>query len=88
MNTNEWRTRWENAFIYGLVCTIMVCSTLFAISAYLNSAANELALRVDRNAAVAVEEARTSRELLCDILSKAQTKQIRKAVKAHCPEVT
>lgn len=54
MDTTLRKTRWQNAFIYALVTTVMVLGSASIISVYAGEGQRELAERVDENAAIAV----------------------------------
>jgi hypothetical protein len=63
------RDRWlaaseraKNAFIYGLVTTIMLTASIFTVSAFLGAENQKLAQRVDHNAEVAV---RATDSIIC-----------------------
>lgn len=52
MEATNRRTRWKNAFIYALVTTVMLLSSVVLLAAITGEAQRELAARVDRNAHV------------------------------------
>jgi sensor c-di-GMP phosphodiesterase-like protein len=98
MEANNHKTRWQNAFIYALVTTIMVLSAAAFLSGIFGEGQRQLAERVDVNARVAVQtaelaaeaaevarvEAENTRDLICSILVNAESRQIRAAVRRHC----
>lgn len=57
MDARDSRTRWQNAFIYAFLTTIMVLGTALFLQAALGGAQRDLADRVDRNSAVSVTAA-------------------------------
>jgi hypothetical protein len=84
VDTPDRKTRWQNAFVYALVTTVMLLSAASVLSAYFGEGQRQLADRVDQNAKVAVAEARQTRDLLCAILINAESPDIREAVRLHC----
>jgi hypothetical protein len=91
VNAVTRRDRWQNAFIYALVTTIMVLSVAALLNGFLGVEQRRLAERVDRNAAIAVQtaqvarvEAENTRDLICSILVNSENPDIRAAVRLHC----
>jgi hypothetical protein len=81
MQATTWSERWKNAFVYGLVATVMVLGSASVLAAYFGDA-------TDRLVQVAVDEATHTRLLVCGILINAESRDIREAVRLYCPELT
>jgi hypothetical protein len=65
----------------------LVAALVLMFASLTSGSSRELAARVDRNAAVAAEQGRETRDLICSILVNAQTPEIRQAVREHCPRL-
>lgn len=77
-----------NRLLNALIIAAVVLGAAAVISIPATRAQNELAHRVDENAAIAKSEAVETRRLLCDILRSAESKEIQRAVALYCPAAT